>query len=410
MMKKDKVGTIIFFFVLPLFSLPLLIKQIYRGERYAFSLLAIFIGFIGLLYPPSGDLYRYAQDYYYVLNLPFKDFLSVIQGKMDFFYYFVLWIFGKLGLSHDHVRFIFVWIGAELTFEIFYKLTTDIRLNNKRATFRLFIILILFVDFLRYSYRFGLSNIFLVYSVFSIFYQKKYTKGFVFLALSIINHYSYVLYAIIILFVSLFNFKGSRLFSIAAIITLFTSAAPFVGNLVNALPINLSIIEHLMVYVDGVWAGDYLQDMSFRYKILLFLNSSIVLFLCFLYLYTFNKSKMSGFLTLSIIMMGIFSFSATLKERFEYAIILPLLVFLISWLVEKHYMLKKKSHVIMMVLFMFGSISFFSSIWSRRVELSISKQYKLLYSPAPLIFFSTYDKNWIDNNIGPDACPYVVKQ
>lgn len=409
MMKKDKVETVIFFFLFPFFSLPVLFKKIYRGERYAFSLLAIFIGFIGLLYPPSGDLYRYALDYYDVLDIPFQDFLSAIQGKMDFLFYFVLWLFGKIGLSYDLVRFLFVWIGAELTFDIFYKITTEIRLHDKRATFRLFIILMLLVDFLRYSYRFGLSNAFLVYSVYSIFYQKKYTKGFVFLALSIINHYSYVLYAVVILFLVLFNFKGSRFLSIAAMLILFITGSPFVGNLINALPFDPSIIEHLMIYVDGVWVGDYLQDMSFRYNLMLFLNSSTVLLLCLLYLYTFNKGKMSGFLTLSIIIMGVFSFSGTLKERFEYAIILPILVFLMTWLVEKHNMRMKKSRVIIMTLLMIGSYSFFSSFWSRKVELSISKEYKLLYSPAPLILFSTYDKNWIDNNIGPDACPYVAK-
>ena len=54
---------ILIFIIYPILSFPFILKGILKRERWAYLLGAILMGYIGMLYPPAGDMYRYAEDF-----------------------------------------------------------------------------------------------------------------------------------------------------------------------------------------------------------------------------------------------------------------------------------------------------------------------------------------------------------
>ena len=54
---------ILIFIIYPVLSFPFILKGILKRERWAYLLGAIFMGYMGMLYPPAGDMYRYAEDF-----------------------------------------------------------------------------------------------------------------------------------------------------------------------------------------------------------------------------------------------------------------------------------------------------------------------------------------------------------
>ena len=55
---------IILFFMSPLLSFPLIMYYIYLQRKYAYTFLALFLGFVALLYAPTHDLFRHNLLYY----------------------------------------------------------------------------------------------------------------------------------------------------------------------------------------------------------------------------------------------------------------------------------------------------------------------------------------------------------
>ena len=119
----EAIFIILLFFIFPLLSLPLILNKIYLGKRYAFTLLALYIGCFGLLYPPAGDLYRYRNDYFLYENLDFSTFISFASLRMDYFLALLLYTLSNFNIENDISRFIYAWIGSELIFSIFYNQT-----------------------------------------------------------------------------------------------------------------------------------------------------------------------------------------------------------------------------------------------------------------------------------------------
>ena len=59
---------IILFVLYPFATLPFLFIKIIERKKYAFVLLAIFMGLCAILYPPLGDLYRHSLRYFSYFN------------------------------------------------------------------------------------------------------------------------------------------------------------------------------------------------------------------------------------------------------------------------------------------------------------------------------------------------------
>ena len=73
-------------------SFPFILKGILKRERWAYLLGAILMGYIGMLYPPAGDMYRYAEDFNLYKELDWEYFWIFMALKFDYFLPLLSWI------------------------------------------------------------------------------------------------------------------------------------------------------------------------------------------------------------------------------------------------------------------------------------------------------------------------------
>ena len=66
------------------------------------------MGYMGMLYPPAGDMYRYAEDFNLYKELDWEYFWIFMALKFDYFLPLLSWILGKLGAYPESTRFLFV--------------------------------------------------------------------------------------------------------------------------------------------------------------------------------------------------------------------------------------------------------------------------------------------------------------
>lgn len=76
---------ILIFIIYPILSFPFILKGILKRERWAYLLGAILMGYIGMLYPPAGDMYRYAEDFNLYKELDWEYFWIFMALKFDYF-------------------------------------------------------------------------------------------------------------------------------------------------------------------------------------------------------------------------------------------------------------------------------------------------------------------------------------
>ena len=123
---------ILIFIIYPILSFPFILKGILKRERWAYLLGAILMGYIGMLYPPAGDMYRYAEDFNLYKELDWEYFWIFMALKFDYFLPLLSWILGKLGAYPESTRFLFVACSYYLLLDLYH----DITLSNKDMTRR----------------------------------------------------------------------------------------------------------------------------------------------------------------------------------------------------------------------------------------------------------------------------------
>lgn len=134
-----------------------------RTEKWAFYLWAIFMGLLGMLYPPTGDFYRYQMDFYKYQGLDFNTFLFVVGVDFNFFLSFLSYFVGKLGLNFDITRFIYNFIAYSILGKLFIDIVysnLNIKHCSNKSKFKILLLLFSFT-IATYLYRYGLSSIFL---------------------------------------------------------------------------------------------------------------------------------------------------------------------------------------------------------------------------------------------------------
>ena len=90
--EKYKFLGILIFIIYPILSFLFILKGILKRERWAYLLGAIFMGYMGILYPPAGDMYRYAEDFNLYKELDWDQFWIFMALKFDYFLPLLSWI------------------------------------------------------------------------------------------------------------------------------------------------------------------------------------------------------------------------------------------------------------------------------------------------------------------------------
>lgn len=115
-----KAVAIVIFFLYPLLSVPFWVVGMFKREKWAFVLCALFMGLLSILYPPAGDLYRYAEDFNLYKDCDWDTFLILLVLKFDYFLPFLSYSIGKLGGTPELTRFVFAFIAYSLFFDLFF--------------------------------------------------------------------------------------------------------------------------------------------------------------------------------------------------------------------------------------------------------------------------------------------------
>lgn len=395
--RLDKIIVVCLFLLWPFLSLPFLLVELYKGRRYAFSLVAVLLGYFALLYAPTGDLYRYFQDYLTYSSLSISEFFMDLKGQMDVFQPTTFYLFSRIGMSADWIRFLYVYLSSELLFSIY---CSSVRTNNNYKNFIIFLLLILFVRFERFTVRFGLSTMFFVFGWYKLEYcnQRKYWSFFL---LAILNHFAFILPVVAYVVARFIRFKPSKGIFLAILVGTFCLSGDYLSSIISHLPFNESVVNHLLAYTDGYWAADFLDDLSAKYNLgrnllrLPFYVFSLVL------IFQYKKDRVLGTIVMTLILVLLFSPFIKVQSRMEQVYVIQALVYLMNNTDE---LLKTKKRVYCALAL--GCMYTFICTWTIRRELSLSHETRLL-CPSWVIWKSTYTEDWVDFNVYQDGAPNV---
>lgn len=394
-----KIGTVLLFLIYPLAALPFICIEIYNRKRYAFSLLAIYLGYFAMLYPPTGDLYRYYQSFVLYSTLSFSELLNVLTNMMDILQPFLFWGVAKLGMTCDSVRFLYLYIACELIFTMYYELTEG-NGKPKNLNFLLFILLLMFLRFERYTVRFGMSTVFFVFGWYRIFFFNK-RSFWLLILLAILNHFSFILPTLALIGARCISFRPKRWVFLSLFVGTFLLSGDYISSIISLLPFNENVINHLLAYTDGYWAGDFLEDHSAMFN----LGRNLLKFPFFLFtlllLKDFKEDQVTGTVVMSMVLVFIFSAFVTIQSRMEQIYVLQALVLLLKQ--GGDFLMNRKYARLAVIC---GCFYLFVCTWTIRRELSISQEYKLLY-PSYCIWTAPYEEDWVNTMVFTDGAPDV---
>lgn len=370
----------------------------YKSQRWSFVAFALFMGYIGVLIPPTGDLYRYQMDYYMYDGLSFSQFLIHASLNFDYLLSFISYFIGKIGLNFDITRFLYNSVTYLLLGNIYLDIlnNNDYLKYNKR--YRIFALIIFFaLNLTSYCLRFGFSCVLFSYGIYKAI-RGDSKKGYIFMVLSVINHFSFLLLFIAFLFRSLRFLRFERSVVIFLCLLAFLVNSDVVISLFQKLPFN-AIVEHYSYYLDGYWASDYVEDITFRAKVLMALTNSINYILILVYLLKYDKnSNWSPFINIVIILILIVSPFGTIKARYLFFVSHIIKIYLlISFTRIKSYA-NVLNIVVLSVIF-----TFFMNLWAVRRQLDVSDMHQLFSSTSYGILTHTYDYSWVYSNVNSDG-------
>lgn len=394
---KYTLGTLCLFILLPLYSTPFIVYGMWKQRKSAFVLWALFMGLIGILIPPTGDFYRYTMDYELYKGLDWGDFILVASFKKDLMLPMVSYFIAEAGLNFDMSRFLYNFWSYYLLGILYLDIVqANSNLQNKKEAMYA---LGFFMVFNLYAFcaRYSLSTVFLVYGAYKIVYKER-KNGWCWIGLSIVNHFSFIIQAIALLFQQLHFFRFGKKIVILFILCSFCFDSSLMIKAFNALPVDF--VSSYIEYVDGYWASDYLNDRSWKYKIMLFIGNLIQYFCVLIFIMQYNKNdrKYTSLTNAMLLLATITTPFAAISTRF-----LSVMVYFIKVHLLVVYDGSKKMLKYLVLMFWLTMLSNIMGIWGSRRQISISDFPILFYSSFFHIMNHTYDDNWIHRNVAEDG-------
>lgn len=383
---REALFVVILFAIYPILSLPFIFIEIYNKKRYAFSLLAIFIGYMGLLYPPFGDFYRYAEDCELYALCSFDELMEVTTLKMDYLFPIFLWTLGKLHIPSDFGRFITTWLSFQLLLSVIYDIIKSPAVSNKKCLF-IVIAFLCFSPFYNYLTRFDFSRALFIYSSYKLIICKN-KKSLLLLVIAVLNHFSYIVLALVLVCYFLFHYKPSRRIVLWSVLLSFIFSFDVFTPIIAMLPLDPYVVDHLFEYIDGYWANEYVSSGSIFFQILLVI-SKIGFYFCWLFIYfKYKGTEWERYITYLLILLLICSpFKGIYNRYYSVAVIVMLLDVLHFF---AYNIVKKNTKILFCAVCSFLLII---GLWSVRRQLSISQE-RLIFAPGYKIVTHSYDASW----------------
>ncbi len=388
---------IILFALSPLLSLPFILYSASNREKICGAMISVFMGIVAMLWAPTGDLYRHNMDYFYFQQMNWYDFIYYLKYKPDFLIYLLSFVFAKLNINYEFVRFILVFVSFQMSFNVFLD---AIRCSEKMSRYHVFVFFVFFFSvpffWIVLGVRFSTAACLFVYG---LYYYLKYAKkeGLIYITISLFIHFSMIL-PLLVLVMSKIRLKWSNRFLFLVLLMVLIFFRPsFLQYLIDVLFGGNYIHLYLSAYISGYWNGEYLEDHSFKFLLSNILTSISMYPLFIIAMKVVTRQRFDEYVRMLLIMICVcLMVSYTLYFRYALLMVLILVYYLFGW----HLCILSKKNII--CLFLFSLLSFTSQIYSWRRELTISNE-KLLFYPIPVSLSSSYSYEWLLENINYDG-------
>ena len=392
---------ILIFIIYPILSFPFILIGILKRERWAYLLGAILMGYIGMLYPPAGDMYRYAEDFNLYKELDWEYFWIFMALKFDYFLPLLSWILGKLGAYPESTRFLFVACSYYLLLDLYH----DITLSNKDMTRRTRVyslILLVPLTFSIYLFRMGFAQVVLVYGIYW-FLMKNRKKGLFFIIFAVFIHVSYMPFIFIAIAsrYKIFNFS-SNVFCYLCFLLIFIESSSLGVTLLRSLPFSESLLVHLEEYISGSQSENLSSQFTVRQLIAKYFFN-IVYYITLYQYYVFYKLnpqplKIKRFVNIFIIVIIMSSsvpiLHARLLDVLKVFLILSSLCFM-----NNSFRMQR----LLRIVVVFTIINILFSFWQIRFFLKFSRIDVLFTSSSVQLIDFHYTDKWVSKNIDEEG-------
>lgn len=393
-----KVWGISLFIIYPLFSLPFIFRGIIKREKWAYLLASIFMGYMGILYPPAGDMYRYAQDFNLYKELDWNLFWIFMALRFDYFLPLLSFFLGKLGLHAEITRFIFVTCSYFMLFNLYHDITFCNKELSKKKIRILALVILIPLTFNGYLFRMGFAQITLMYGIYWLMIRHK-NKGYLFIILASIIHWSFTPFILITIIskIRILNFSN-RTFIVLCCLLIFADSVPIGIYLIQSLPIPESLFSHINEYISGSQAGE-IQFSIKQIVVNQFANIVFYITLYAYYIYYKNNPQPLRLKQFTNSLIIIVILSSSIPELYG-----RMLGLLKSFLVLSFIIYYKHTYYkLLRIVFLFIFINLLFSFWQLRFYIRFGQYDQLLKSTSIGLITFHYTDDWITRNVDEDG-------
>lgn len=376
----------------PILCIPFAFYGMIKVRKWGFSIWAVFMGLLGILYPPTGDIYRYYVDFKTISNVSWDNFIFFLTFRNDYLLFLIEYILSRLNLNFEIYKFLYNFISYYLLGNLFIDI---VNCHNKKLSPNekiLFLFTIITFSISSFLFRFDFSKILFIYGSYKIIYSSN-NYGWLYVFVACLNHLSIVILAFFLLLAKYKLFSFSRQTIIIICLICMTIDPSLATSILKFLPV--SIINHYAIYLDGYWAGDFLNDHSLLFRLQRFISIGITYIAILIYIAIYNKRnlKKENLVNGMILITTLSSPFITIFYRFS-----SVLFLVIKFYFLRYYNYSRKSYYCLIVLFALTMTSNFMGLWSIRRQIEISKLEQIVF-PAPYIICFSYSDSWVSNNV-----------
>ena len=171
-------------------------------------------------------------------------------------------------------------------------------------------------------------------------------------------------------------------------------------DIFKMLPLPTDIVEHYSYYLDGYYAKDWQDELTWKEQLANMISSCIMYIMVLVYILLYSdENKKVTILTNSLMLLSFITLPFTvINGRFMGVMAYSIKVFYLNNF--KNIKVFNKTLNMLLVL---SVLSILMGFWNCRRQLSISRESQLVYTPSLLILTNTYDMKWIISNIDDEG-------